>query len=156
MKEIEVRYCKKVILKLMNNPLSEIFKEDVKKQLNEKGYEEYCKKVPNPICLQDVLDRLDSKSYTTVDEWRSDVGRIWDNCIKYNQKTSIYSFYAQELDQLFKSQSQNIPSNEYEAWIHDQQKVIDKICKILMLRNDSALEKVLGSKKDLKKKKKAT
>lgn len=72
--------------KLWDDPYSSSFQHPVDMQLYERGLPGYLDTVSTPMCLQDVVDKLDAGVYKNqhLNKFANAMRLIWNNCKIYN------------------------------------------------------------------------
>ncbi|KAG1714070.1 Bromodomain-containing protein 9 [Nymphon striatum] len=53
--------------------------------------------IPNPMDFSSMKQKIDKHEYSTIDEFKSDVKLICDNCMTYNQRETVYYKSAKKL-----------------------------------------------------------
>eukprot|EP00834_Sanchytrium_tribonematis_P001196 NODE_27_length_39007_cov_1.590650.p11 type:complete len:395 gc:universal NODE_27_length_39007_cov_1.590650:33563-34747(+) len=56
------------------------------KPVNPMEYEDYYSEIAHPLCLADVMNKIDEGGYLTIGEYMDDIQLIRDNCQQYNQE----------------------------------------------------------------------
>ena len=67
----------------------------------EETYPDYYSIINNPMDMETIKKRIESNSYKTLKKFKSDVNLMFDNCIAYNDPTSILHQDAIELQIFF-------------------------------------------------------
>ena len=100
--------CKKVLEKLWDDSYGSNFQLPV----DTDAYEDYLDIVSEPICLQDVKNRLQNgtyKGHTLPTRFAADVREIWKNCKIYNLHKSQIWYCAHTLSLMFE--------RLFQAWV---------------------------------------
>ncbi|KAJ3416032.1 hypothetical protein HDV05_003391 [Chytridiales sp. JEL 0842] len=85
--------------KLKNHPDALIFLEPVDRAL----YPDYYEKIKRPIDLSTIQRKLDSNMYESIEQMRSDVNLMIQNCLLYNPKKSFGYKTGLSLQKFFQS-----------------------------------------------------
>lgn len=68
------------------------------KKVNRRAYPDYYNIIKKPICLEDIKKKAELRKaasrYQTLDEFKSDIHLLTDNCIQYNGPTAPISLDA--------------------------------------------------------------
>ena len=56
--------------------------------------------------MKTLSDNVDDGQYTTMDEFKTDVQKIFDNCRTYNESTTPYYKCANKLEEYFNERYQ--------------------------------------------------
>jgi len=51
-------------------------------------YDQYCEDVNQPIAIETVINKIKAGEYTDKEEFKSDVERIFSNCLSFNKEGS--------------------------------------------------------------------
>lgn len=100
--------CRKVLEKIWDDPASISFQEPV----DTDEYEDYLDIVEQPMCLRDVLEKLDAGEYTKYQQFKKfqqDMRLIWKNCKTYNLYKSQIWHTAHALSIMFE--------RLFQAWV---------------------------------------
>jgi hypothetical protein len=99
--------CRKVVEKLWDDPYSSSFQFPVDTNV----YGDYLDTVTTPMCLQDVLDKLDAGEYKNqhLNKFANDMRLIWNNCKIYNLHKSQIWYCAHALSLQFE--------RLFQAWV---------------------------------------
>lgn len=100
--------CRKVLEKIWDDPASVSFQEPV----DTDEYEDYLDMVEQPMCLRDVLEKLDAGEYTKYYQYKKflqDMRLIWKNCKTYNLYKSQIWHTAHAFSLMFE--------RLYQAWV---------------------------------------
>jgi hypothetical protein len=94
--------CRSITADLLSRPALGIFTVPV--DPNAYGLVDYKKKVPNPMDLGTVRDKLSRGKYTTTAEWYSDAALVFQNALTYYPKedlcNTIATYGMEELNRL--------------------------------------------------------
>jgi hypothetical protein len=99
--------CRKVLEKLWEDPYSSSFQHPVDTDL----YDDYLDIVTTPMCLQDVLTKLEAGVYKNqyINKFANDMRLIWNNCKIYNLHKSQIWYCAHALSLQFE--------RLFQAWV---------------------------------------
>ena len=100
--------CRKVLEKIWDDPASLSFQE----QVDTKLYDDYLDVVEEPMCLRDVMNKLNAGEYTKFGQYRKfqkDMRLIWSNCKAYNLYKSQIWHTAHAFSLMFE--------RLYQAWV---------------------------------------
>jgi hypothetical protein len=102
-----VERCRKVIEKIWADPYASSFHYPV----DTEEYDDYLDVVSQPMCLQDVLNKIDNGEYKsfTLQKFTHDVRLIWKNCKVYNLHKSQIWHCAHTLSLMFE--------RLYQSWV---------------------------------------
>lgn len=78
------------------------------------GIEDYYTIVKEPMDYTTIKDKLSRNEYKSVDEFVTDVHRVYDNCILYNGPTNPYSQIAKKMKVEFENQYKNLNMDFYK------------------------------------------
>jgi len=70
------------------------------------GVADYYNIITDPMDLKTLSDNVDDGQYTTMDEFKTDVQKIFDNCRTYNESTTPYYKCANKLEEYFNERYQ--------------------------------------------------
>uniref|UniRef100_A0A7E4W5R0 Bromo domain-containing protein n=1 Tax=Panagrellus redivivus TaxID=6233 RepID=A0A7E4W5R0_PANRE len=76
-------FLRDVLVRLIRDRKVSVFQDPVK----EEDAEDYYEIIKNPMCLAQMLRRVDSNEYKTRDQFMADIYLIRDNAIEYNPDT---------------------------------------------------------------------
>ncbi|WIA13302.1 hypothetical protein OEZ85_006886 [Tetradesmus obliquus] len=62
------------------------------------GIPDYPVVITHPMDLKTAREKVRAGAYKTMDEWRADIKRIWDNCRKYNGEEHPVTRCAEKLE----------------------------------------------------------
>lgn len=68
--------------------------------------EDYYQIVTQPMDFSTIKQKLKENKYLNVDQFKEDVHRVFDNCIKYNGEANQYSLIANKIRKEFENQLQ--------------------------------------------------
>lgn len=115
---------------LMSHHIGQVFCEP--EELSAKEKKQYNRKVKNPMYFSTVLTKLESGSYTSVDQWLSDVYLVFDNSIKYYGKDTIYEDIAIHMKRIVDKKVAEMKSaSSYDCWIDTLIKLYSKVDRIM-------------------------
>lgn len=112
--DVELKYMKEHLEKLMNHPLAIAFLEPVDPEAE--GLPNYKKVIKRPMDLGTIKKKLHDDKYKTVDEFVEDINLVWQNAIKFNGKKSLLKSCAEKLQKKCDRWFQVIPRDEIEVW----------------------------------------
>lgn len=127
---IQVDFCRKIIDKIWNLPISIFFHREVDPIQDQ--CPDYYDKIKRPMDLKKVKEKLESGQYPNVERFKDDMNQIWKNAMVYNAPDNPVHIIAHELKSVFGKESEFIPKNEIEAWI---KKVVKRHKKLSDLTN---------------------
>ena len=76
----------------------------------------YFEKIKYPMDLSTVKKKLLSNEYINVNQWKSDMERIWENTVLFNGKTSFITALAKHLQNIFRKLTENFTGNDATDW----------------------------------------
>jgi bromodomain-containing protein 2 len=85
---------------LIDHPLSWPFRRPIDEERD--GAPDYSRIVKNPMDLGTVLRKLQDSLCGSVCKWQQDIDLIWDNCMTYNGKESMFKPMMKELQRVYK------------------------------------------------------
>ena len=103
MDDFTLNKCNEVMTRIRSHPISEMFLEPVDPERD--GAPDYFKQIKKPMDLGTVQNKLNSRTYKNVQEWKDDVNLICTNAIQYNGKKSYIGAVATEISKIFKELS---------------------------------------------------
>ena len=125
--EVQLKFMRHVINKLIQLPISRSFLDEV----DDREVPEYKKKIQKPIWLRKILMKIDQREYITFDQWRTDVHLIWRNARKFNGEEHWLTRMAAEIRDRFEEWAKIIPSTEAEEWAHKIRKHHERYRKLM-------------------------
>lgn len=127
--KFQIEKCLELVRKLMSWPICAPFIDPVDPEKhNALNYYEVIK---TPMTLREVENRLMTKRYKDVSEFRRDVNLIWDNAITYNGDANIFGHFAMEGRTWFNEKMSHFPATQEEEWMCKMQKVIRRFCSVI-------------------------
>lgn len=103
----QLKYCKDLINRVKRSTYSSPFKEPVDPV--KLGCPDYFEKIKTPMDLSTIKSKLDSATYTSVDEFKDDFYLMLNNCYTYNPEGAYVNKCGKEIEKLFESLCSNIP-----------------------------------------------
>ena len=127
--QVELDFCRKVVKKLMNHPLSSAFLAPV----DTSAVPDYAQIVKEPMDLGTVNEKLNSERYGVSNEFVHDIDLIWDNAIRYNKKNGgVLEKVAIEMKKITdKWLKPKVPKTELDLWMRKVGSVNAKIETLL-------------------------
>lgn len=96
-----VRGCKALIHYLIDKVLGPINAPIFRDPVNPKFVPDYYNIVKTPICMQQVMHKLDTLQYSTPHEFYADMTLLFNNCVLYNGTQSVVGQLGVKLEQAF-------------------------------------------------------
>ncbi len=110
-----LKYCNEILKELFNKRHGAyawpFYKPVDAVALNLHDYHDIIKK---PMDLSSVKSKLDSRVYSSKDQFANDVRLIFQNCYTYNPETHDVVAMARKLEEVFEQRFKNVPSDDYE------------------------------------------
>ena len=122
--------CLKLVEELMTWKICAPFIEMV--DPNRDGAPDYFDIVKSPMALREVKNRILSKKYKDVSEFKRDMDLIWENARKYNGEDHLYAQFAMEASLWFERKMKHFPETLEEQWLTKFRKVAKKFYDALM------------------------
>ena len=120
--------CKKMLNvteKVQDLPIAIYFR-----QLPE-GIEDYYEIIKKPISFEQIVDKINSNKYHTIQEWLDDIAQIWKNCLDYNGPTHYLTLVAKDLERVFNKESRIVTCLTTEGFCKETHRLQAKIAKYL-------------------------
>lgn len=114
MDDSTIAKCNEVMDKIRTHPISELFLEPVDPERD--GAPDYFKQIKKPMDLGTVQNKLNSKVYKNVQEWKEDMNLICTNATQYNGKKSYIGIAATEISKIFRDLSRTIADGSIMTW----------------------------------------
>nr|CAB3225102.1 tyrosine-protein kinase BAZ1B [Phallusia mammillata] len=90
--------CRSIVEKIMKYQYSEFFRDPV----NENDVPDYYEVIANPICLNDIIQRIDeSNDNDVIEQMMEDVRLLLDNALEYNGAESFVAKEGERMKQSF-------------------------------------------------------
>lgn len=115
--------CKAITKEIRDDPLSEPFREPFRN-------EDYLKQISRPMDLSTVLNNLKNNYYKNFNCWANDMLLIFDNSLKYNEKSEFFvsiSTYLKKKTQKRINQLYLFNMRNYEAKLFELIKSMNKL-----------------------------
>lgn len=110
-----LKYCNEILRELFNKRHSAYawpFYKPV--DAGALGLHDYHTIITKPMDLGTVKTKMDSRLYSTAEEFADDVRQIFNNCYIYNPETHDVVAMARKLQEVFENRFKNLPSDDYE------------------------------------------
>lgn len=115
---------------------------DFLEPVDQEDAKDYYEIITNPLCMEQMMDKIDQKIYTHPDQFMDDIYLISENALEYNPKTTTEGrqlrhsamrlkdfaeeLFESELDELFVEQLETTSRLLMEAGVHpDREKLIE-------------------------------
>ena len=129
----QLAFCQKITKKITEIPIAAYFIEPV----DPKELPDYNTKVRKPMYLAKVQQKLTGGQYASVEKWKEDMNLIWKNATTYHPPGSAFHAIAEELQFIFKKQTEKVPRTEYESWVLEFKKVHQELVSLLEAKPDT-------------------
>ena len=113
--------CLKLVEELMTWKICIPFIEMVDPEKD--GAPGYFQVVEEPMCLQEVKNRILGKHYRHISEFKRDMNLIWENAERYNGENNLYTQFAREGANWFEKKMKHFPETLEEEWMTKFRKV---------------------------------
>lgn len=136
MNHYEVEACQRIMTKMVSNPLFAVI--TIASRADRAGLKDYEVDLISETDdnrLDVITEKLQKRTYQTVDSWKSDVRRIWTRTKKrleeMNQTDSILYLLATEQESWFNKQVLKIASSYEDKWNLKLQKASRKVQSLI-------------------------
>lgn len=129
MNKFQLSQCDRIIDKLIDSPLCTPFIHLVDPIAD--GAPDYNEIVKQPMALEVIKRKIQSKDYKTMDDFKQDVNLIWSNAVAYNGEDTIYSYMAKESKIWFNEMVNRFTDSQETDWTRKLQSTIIKLNKLL-------------------------
>jgi hypothetical protein len=124
----KIRWCTKILRKLMDHKGGWIFNQPVDPVLY--GLPDYFDVIRSPMDLGTVKKRLTNKQYVSTDEFAADVRLTFSNAMKYNPPGNDVHAIAQQLNGIFDSKWESVKKKfRGPSPVQQQKTIFTKACK---------------------------
>ncbi|EAY09377.1 Bromodomain containing protein [Trichomonas vaginalis G3] len=127
--KFQLSICDSIVDNLIDSPLCTPFIHLVDPIAD--GAPDYNEIIKQPMALEVVKRKIQTKEYKTLDEFKNDVNLIWANTITYNGEDTIYSYMAKESKIWFNNMASKITESNETDWTRKLQSTISKLNKLL-------------------------
>jgi hypothetical protein len=124
---VQHRYMLAITQKIARLPISRCFLNPV----DPIECPNYTSIVKTPMHLTLVLERLEGTYYTTADQWKQDMLKIWKNATTFNPADSVFYKMAEEFKAVFLKRAENLPRTEIEEWVVKMRRVQAKLAEMM-------------------------
>ena len=129
--QTQLFYCKKITTKIFQLKISYPFHRSNQKIKEDNSL--------NQIDLEKILQNIDSNIYSTLDQWKNDIEQLWSNAKKNNKVGTLINSIAETLSRYYNQKIINIPTNEFDMWLNNINKINQKINEIKTLMPNSTI-----------------
>ncbi|EAX93952.1 Bromodomain containing protein [Trichomonas vaginalis G3] len=130
--------CIKFTQKVYDFPFTDDFKKPV-----DKIVQEYYQKILEPMDLGTILDKLKNGQYKSVEQWKDDLKKVWDNAMQFNDSRTILFAIAKDLKEYCKPKMDAIARSESDQWKISLKNQTKKLVKLLDARPKSVHPRIL-------------
>jgi len=105
--EHQLKHCSSILAKLKRSSNARPFLYPV--DAEALGIADYYEKIKNPMDFSTIKHKLDSREYTSPEEFREDVLLVFTNCYTYNPPENMVYIMGNNLQKTFEKFYENLP-----------------------------------------------
>ena len=128
MDELETNYSLDIMEQLMHFPCSKPFINPVNDK--EEGFENYYKKIKDPIDLGQIQAKLLTNEYKSFEDVRHDINAIVKNTERFFGKTSCQAALSREMQMHFNKLIADDEEKDIRGWFDDVKEIEQKLERI--------------------------
>lgn len=105
--DAQMKYCGMILTRLKRNPNAVPFLKPV--DPIALGIPDYFEKIEHPMDMSTIKHKLDTRVYTSPEEFHSDMNLMFNNCYTYNQPESVVYGMGKDLQRAYEGLYAELP-----------------------------------------------